>query len=35
MVEEDKLMDSEAVKKVRETGGNRMKTGDMLCLFLL
>ena len=34
-VEEDKLRDSEVVKKVRETGGIGTIIGEILCLFLL
>ena len=34
-MEEDDLRDSEAVKKVRETGGSGMIIGGILCLFLL
>ena len=34
-MEEDELRDSEAVKKVRETGGSGMIIGGILCLFLL
>ena len=33
MVEEEKLRDSEAVDKVRETGGIMMIIGEILCLF--
>ena len=29
------MRDSEAVEKVRETGGSRMIIGEILCLFLL
>ena len=34
-MEEDDLRDSEALEKVRETGGSRMIIGEILCLFLL
>ena len=33
--EEDELRYSEAVEKVRETGGSGMIIGEILCLFLL
>ena len=33
MAEEDELRDSEAVDKVRETGGIGMIIGEILCLF--
>ena len=33
MEEEDKLRDSEAVEKMRETDGSRMIIGEILCLF--
>ena len=33
-MEEYELKDSEAVEKVRETGGSRMIIGDILCLFI-
>ena len=35
MAEEDELRDSEVVEKARETGGNVMIIGEILCLFLL
>ena len=35
MSEEDELRDSEAVEKVRETGGSGMIIGDILILFSL
>ena len=35
MTEEDKLRDSEAMEKVRETGSRGMIIGEILCLFLL
>ena len=35
MEEEKKLEDSEAVEKVRETGGSGMIIGEILCLFFL
>ena len=34
-MEDDELRDSEAVEKVRKTGGSRMIIGEILCLFLL
>ena len=33
MAKKDKLRDTEAVVKVRETGGSGMITGEILCLF--
>ena len=33
--EKEELRDSEAVEKVRGTGGSRMIIGNILCLFLL
>ena len=33
MVEEDELRDSEAVDRVRETGGSVIIIGEILCLF--
>ena len=35
MVEEDELRDSEAVGKVKETGGRGVIISEILCLFLL
>ena len=34
-MEEDELRYSEAVEKLRETGGSGMIIGEILCLFLL
>ena len=34
-MEEDELRDSEAMEKLRETGGSGMIIGEILCLFLL
>ena len=34
-LEEENLRDSEAVEKLRETGGSGMIIGEILCLFLL
>ena len=35
MAKEDELKDSEVVEKARETDGNGMIIGEILCLFLL
>ena len=35
MEKEDELRDSEAVGKVRETGGSWLIIGEILCLFFL
>ena len=35
LAEDEDLMDSEAVEKVRETGSSGMIIGELLCLFLL